>query len=336
MLDQSAYPPLLVSDPPSVALPDLLDDLPPFERSSYDIQAVIRAVGNELARIEAARQQIILSWFALSAQVLLVFLEDLMGLSVDPAQFTLAQRQQRVASYYQAIAADGSGSAWESAISALIGDAWSYQEHEPGNSASPAPYTLEIVLPFAAPVPSAVNLQAVLEFGGGLGIYCGDASTTNFAETIQGGSSSSTSENVWSGGNSSQLPAASYYYAVSTVTDSGQTLACAPVQISPAQDESVTLTWDIVASPAIGYNVFRGTSADQLYWLAFTASNSFVDDGSLVPSAQPAPSVDSSASPFVGEAMSFIKRITPAHLALEVDYSQHFLVEISPIGEQAL
>ena len=60
------------------------------------------------------------------------------------------------------------------------------------------------------------------------------------------------------------LGAATYYYRVSAITASGETLACAEVSLAIAATHGVDLTWDAV-SGATGYRVYgRSTGAELL------------------------------------------------------------------------
>lgn len=181
-------PTVLVDTPTAPVLPDLLDDLPPFERSSRVMQGVLTAIGNELGRLEAARQDLITNWFPGTADALLHFYEQLLGLPTDPPNISLDQRRKTVMAFMQSIKAQGTGLAWEQIMSSLIGNNWSYEEHDPNNSNSPPPYTILIRLPFAQAAKVPTGLVVTPEPGSGT------------------------------------LPAGTYYYAVAASTTYGETL----------------------------------------------------------------------------------------------------------------
>ena len=148
-------PPLLdplavFSAPPPLSPPNLIGDVPPFEQSSYEIQAVLGVIANELGRIDAARQALIQNFYPLTADVLLPLFEALLGLPVNPPA-TLAVRRQLVVTYMQRLKSEGRGIDWANLISATVGTAnWNYQEHDPANALSPAAYTVNVNIPQAA------------------------------------------------------------------------------------------------------------------------------------------------------------------------------------------
>lgn len=280
----------------TVEPPDLLSDLPPFERGSYDIQAVLRACGNELARLEAARRDLISNFFPLSADTLLRFFEQMLGLPVESPQLSLAARQASVQAFMQQLKSAGTGLEWEDSITALIGTSWTYKEHDPADGTSPPAYTVLIRIPFSASAPVPVGLAAV----------SGAAGT----------------------------PTGTFYYAVSARTVYGETLPCAPQSVTVAAHK-VNVTWTAGAAPVIGYNVYRGTSPTTLKLLSSPSTNSFTDDGTLTPGVAP-PTTDSSSSPQAATVLQLARAITPANIVLEVGFTAGFLVGISEIGVDAL
>lgn len=290
-------PPVVQAIPQAAVLPpDLLSDLPPFERDSFDIQAVLRAIGNELARLEAARQDLISNFFPLSADSLLHFFEQMLGLPADSPQLALATRQTNVQAFMQQLKSSGTGLEWEASITKLIGTSWTYREHDPADGTSPPAYTVLIRLPFsvAAPVPSGLA-------------------------TVSGASGT---------------PTGTFYYAVSARTVYGETVPCAPHSVTVAAHK-VNVSWTAEVAPVIGYNVYRGTSPSTLKLLASPSTNSFTDDGTLTPTVTP-PSTDSSSSPQAATVLQLARAITPANIELEVGFTAGFLIGISEIGVDAL
>lgn len=150
-MSTTAPNPLAVfSTSPPFAPPDLLDDVPPFEQTSRNIQAVLQVVANELARIDAARQALIQNFFPGSADVLLGLFESLLGLPVNPPA-SLASRQQLVLVYMQRLKSEGRGLDWVALITQAVGTAnWNYQEHIPGNATTPAANTVAVNIPQAS------------------------------------------------------------------------------------------------------------------------------------------------------------------------------------------
>jgi len=145
-----AVDPLAIfSSPPLPDPADLILDVPEFERPSYEIQTVLRVVGMEIARIDAARLALIANFFPISADLLLPRFEQLLGLPVSPLDSTgapidLALRRARVLAYLGRLRGEGRGLDWIDAISALCGTNWNYLEHDPANPNTPAAYTLNV------------------------------------------------------------------------------------------------------------------------------------------------------------------------------------------------
>lgn len=129
---------------------DLLQDVPPFERGSAEIQAVLRVVGNELVRLETARQALIRNFFPGTADALLPLFEEMLGLPVSPTA-DLALRQSLVLATMRRLKGEGRGLDWEATITQLVGGAaWSYQEHDSANPDSPPANTVAVRIPQAA------------------------------------------------------------------------------------------------------------------------------------------------------------------------------------------
>ena len=134
-----------VDDPP--VLPALLFDVPPFERASYEVKAVLNVIANELYRLDVARHALIQNFFPLLADVLLGLFEQLLGLPVNPPA-SLDARHQLVATYMGRLKSEGRGLDWVSLISQAVGTQnWNYAEHDPANSFSPPAYTINVNIP---------------------------------------------------------------------------------------------------------------------------------------------------------------------------------------------
>jgi hypothetical protein len=147
---QPLDPLAIFTAPPPLDPPNLLNDVPPFEQSSYEIQAVLTVVANELARLEAARAALIQNFFPLTADALLPLFEQLLGLPVSPPA-ALAARRQLVATYMQRLKSEGRGLDWVALITQAVGTTnWNYQEHDPGYALSPPANTVNVNIPQAA------------------------------------------------------------------------------------------------------------------------------------------------------------------------------------------
>lgn len=139
-------------------LPDLLENLPPFEQDSLQIQNVLQVITNELARVEQARQNLIANYFPVSANSLLELFEAELGLPVNSPLLTLTSRQQAVLTIMQALKQSGTGEEWESNVSKLVGNNWTYEEHDPADPASPPAYTILVKIPFISPAGAPLGL----------------------------------------------------------------------------------------------------------------------------------------------------------------------------------
>jgi hypothetical protein len=143
-----AVDPLRVfSNPPLPSPADLLADVPQFERQSYEIQAVLRVVGLELARIEAALIALTQNWFPITADLLLTRFEAILGLPVNPPTESLQQRRNIVLAYMRHLRTEGRGLDWIATITALCGTNWNYREHIPGDPTSPPAYSVDVNIP---------------------------------------------------------------------------------------------------------------------------------------------------------------------------------------------
>jgi hypothetical protein len=127
---------------------DMVSELPQYERAAIEIQAVLHAVANELQRLEAARQALILNFLPATADALLPMFEQLLALPINPP-LRLASRQQLVLATMRRLKGQGRGLDWEDTITQLVGPGWSYQEHDPNDANSPPPNTVMIQIPQA-------------------------------------------------------------------------------------------------------------------------------------------------------------------------------------------
>lgn len=295
-------PPDIVPAPPTVDPPDLTD-IPPYELTSGFVQAYLFCVANEAMRLEKARQELLLSWFPATAGATLSFFERILGLAVNPPGMTTTDRQNVILAYMQAIKTQGEAAAWYAAMTAFIRGPWTY-------TVDYAHYNVDITVAFSAAVPVPTGLAAVPSTGGGT------------------------------------LPAGDWQYAVTAVTAFGETLPCAPVSATLGAPGEVALTWTAnPAGPTTGYNVYRqaipadsgvfggggsfggtgtfgGTDDNTgFYLIGSTTTATALTDTGLPAGSKLAPGIDSSAAPTGQAILAFARRITPAHLGLEVTNS---------------
>jgi hypothetical protein len=304
-LGPSDFPPTLVETPSTPDPPDFLDDLPPFMQQSRQVQAVLTAIGNEAARLEGAREDLIANYFPATADALLHFYENMLGLSVDNPLLTLAQRRSAVQAFIRRIRASA-GTDWQEIITTLIGNTWTYQEHDPADMSSPAPYTVLIRVPYGGPAATPTGLAVA-------------------QHSLTG-----------------HLAAGTYYYAVTAVTSYGETCACAPQSLTVAANAVVRATFNGQIPPALTFNIYRGGSATTLKKVGSVANPgvgtgnvTYDDDGSSTPGAAP-PGTDSSASTNAVTVQNLARSITPAHLTLNVGFTSGFIVGVSLVGIDAL
>lgn len=274
----------------------LLDSFPPFMQDSYDVQAVMDVAARELDRFESAKDQVVLNFFPQTSDLLLVFYELMLGLGGAAAK-TTAQRRTSVLAFLQKISSSGSGLSWEANVSALIGSAWSYAEHNPADGSSPPANTIKVTLPFSGPIGAPTGLVATPSGSGGT------------------------------------LTAATYHYEVTAVNAYGETPPSASVPaVTSGTTSSVGLAWTAVVGAA-SYNVYRGTGAGALMIEANVGTNSYTDTGAVTPGGGSPPVADTTASVQTYEAGLLLRAITPAHLFLTFGYGAGFIVGISRMGD---
>lgn len=279
----------------------MLSILPPYLGGAIDARAVIGALSNEVARLDAAAEVLRANYFPATADAYLRVWESLLGLAIAPLDKTLAQRRNGVLSFMQSITSSGSGLDWQANLSRLIGTGWAYKEHIPGDPGSPAPFTLLVTIPFLPAIGVPAGLSATQHTSGGT------------------------------------LPADDYYYVVTAINSYGETTRSLQVTATTTGATSrVTLSWGAVTD-ATGYVIYRGlVSGGPWFRLATVlAAVTYDDVGGAVSSAQP-PTVNSTASPQARDAERLARQITPAHLDLTFGYGVGFIVGVSRVGEEPL
>lgn len=135
----------------------MLDTLPSFYRSESILQGLLDAVGRELQRIEDFLNDLRFRMFPQNADDkyrTLGMWELLLGLSVEPASATVAQRRAMVVARMQSNSV-ASGAEWLAAMNrALGGTVWTYQE-------GPAANTVTLYIPFGVGAYSSVQAFAL-------------------------------------------------------------------------------------------------------------------------------------------------------------------------------
>lgn len=122
--------------------------LPVVLRDSPEHLAVIHAVAKETERLEAAIESVRAQFWPQTATFLLKAWEAMLRLAMEPGSLTEAQRRDLALVYLRKLHETGEGRDWKENVSLLVGPGWSYEEHIPGDGASPPAYTLRITLPF--------------------------------------------------------------------------------------------------------------------------------------------------------------------------------------------
>lgn len=271
----------------------LLDDLPVYERGSNHVQAVLDACATEIDRLDGAVNQIRANFFPATADVLLSLYETELGLSVNPPDKTLDERRISVQAFIRKLRSTGSGLSWQQNLSTLIGSGWTYEEHDPGDPASPPANTIRIILPYGAGLPTPA--PPTLTTGAGT------------------------------------LPAGTYYYAITAQNTYGETLASGTTSVTIATAQQVNVAWTAVTG-ATSYGIFRGTTATNLTRIATVAASPYADNGGQTPGTPP-PTANTTQGYQAHEAQVLARQVTPAHIDLQYGYSAGFIIGVSNIGD---
>ena len=276
---------------------ELLDDLPPYEADSYDVQGVLDVLVRELERIDDARDTLVRNFFPQTADEYLTLFEELLRTTVNPEGRTTLQRQQAILAMMRRIAISGSGQDWQTVLTSFIGTNWTYEEHNPADGGSPPAWTVRIDLPFANALLAPTGLSATPAAGG-------------------------------------TLPNATYYYRVTAVAEDGETNAGAEVSAaSSGSNHRINLAWTAVTG-ALSYNVYRGTASNAELLIANSLTNSYSDMGAAA-GTQPYPTTNRSESYQGAQVKRLIRQITPAHLALDFgDADTGFIFGQSQFGDE--
>jgi hypothetical protein len=365
----SASDPLAVFTPGTMAQidedpADLLGEVPPFERSAYEIQTVLEVVANELLRLEQARQAVILNFLPATADALLPMFEQLLGLPVNPPGLTLASRQQLVLATMRRLKGQGRGLDWVATITALFGTSWSYQEHNPATD-----YTNLIPNPSfehdtVGAAPAAwVASRNFNNVGAVLTCQTGAAqSGNNTMRVVSNGSLAAEGAEVPLPGTFTAGVA--YTFAVYLKGSAGGEKANVILGIggdlAQAGNYTLTTTWTrytVTWTPTVNRtNVsaciqFGATPAQTVYvdsalaLLGATAPPYFSGDlnGTWTGTPGNSSSTQTNSPPantvsikipqaYAGFGWPFIRDLTPAHLAMQEGYSDGFFVGITNIG----
>lgn len=273
---------------------EMLEDLPPFEQGSKDIQAAVDVIARELDRVNAAMLNVRANfWPQLGADFLGIW-EYILGLSVNPPDKTLDQRRTSVLAFLQKLKGSGSGLDWQANVDYLIGTGWAYEEHIPGDGASPAANVVKITLPFATTLPVPAGLAGVASAGGA-------------------------------------LAAGTYFYVVTATNFYGETTGSVALSKTVTAAQQVALSWTAVTG-ATGYRVYRGASSGAVFHIADVTTNAYNDAGGQTPTTSP-PLTNTTRSAQAYEALSLLRQITPAHIDLDVGFGSGFILNTSHLGD---
>jgi uncharacterized protein YmfQ (DUF2313 family) len=343
---------------------DLLGEVPPFERTAYEVQAVLQVVANELFRLEQARQAVILNFLPSTADALLPMFEQLLGLPVDPPGLTLASRQQLVLATMRRLKGQGRGLDWEATITALFGTSWSYQEYNPAATVTanfvPNPsFEKDTVGSAPAVWASRVNfnsaggaltcqaqaqagskgMQVVAPSGGAVGAEVPLSGTFTsgepytFSVWLKGNAGGErvvllfgSASDVVQGANLT-LTTTWTRYSVTWTPTANRTGVSAGFQTTTSSAVTVFADSAMVSqAAAMGPYVDGDTSG---YSWAGTPGQS-----ATMQASGPPPNTVSIRIPqaYGGFGWPFIRDLTPAHLAITEGYSDGFFVGITNIG----
>jgi hypothetical protein len=100
---------------------------------------------------------------------------------------------------------------------------------------------------------------------------------------------------VNSAGGSHSLTTASYDYKVTAVNANGETVGSSTVTVAVTTG-SAALSWPAIAG-ATSYNVYGRTHSSTVHFLASTATNSYLDDGTATPSGVTVPVSNTTGGP---------------------------------------
>jgi len=127
----------------------ILGELPPFVRQDPDHMAVAHAYAKEIERAEEAINTMRMQSVPSEATILLKLWEITVGAEVEPAGISTEDRQKIVTAFLRALAANPTGIHWEVVIRFLAGSGWLYIDHIKGDSGTPEPNEVHVILPFA-------------------------------------------------------------------------------------------------------------------------------------------------------------------------------------------
>lgn len=276
-----------------------LEDIPPFLADADQIQSTADPLFREMVRVDDALAELRANFWPQLADAYLKIWENLLGLAVESPELSLAQRRNAVLAFLQGIRNQSSGISWEATLTKLIGTAWSYEEHIPGDAGSPPENSVRITIPFTAPIPAPTGLT-------------GTPFTT-------GGTLSATTR----------------YYVVTAVNAYGETTISNRVAVTTTGSTSrVVLDWPDVTG-ATGYRVYRATTSGQEKRIVEVSASTYTDTGAANGTI-PYPTANQTASPQAYQAEALARDITPAHIDLIFGYGVGFIVGVSQVGEEPL
>lgn len=116
----------------------MLSELPPQLRGSYDYMAVVHAYAREIDLAEAAIEQLRAQMNPATADILLPAWESTVKLPVGGNGADIPTRRAAVIARLQKVLTSAEGTQWISTLDSLIGPGWSYTE---GNG------IIDIILP---------------------------------------------------------------------------------------------------------------------------------------------------------------------------------------------
>lgn len=136
--------------------------LPSVLHESPEHLAIVHAVAREFDLVEERIALLREQFFVQTAVPLLKVWEFMVGVTVEPVGVLEEQRRQIVVAQLLRMVASPSGRAWVANVTQLVGPGWTYEEHVPGDPASPPENTIRIRLPFSPAASSYAQAEALV------------------------------------------------------------------------------------------------------------------------------------------------------------------------------
>lgn len=142
---------------------EYLARLPSVFRDSPEHLAMVHCLANEMDRLDERIEIVLRQFVPQTADVLLKVWEFMVRVTVEPSGLTVAERREIVFARLRRMLSSPQGRDWVSNVTALVGEGWSYEEHDPDDGGSPPDDTVRIRLPFPPGSSSYARAEALIE-----------------------------------------------------------------------------------------------------------------------------------------------------------------------------